>query len=100
MNRIIGVAWKKIAKSSGKQYLSGILYDITGDISIAIFPNDKKQKDNQPDFQIILSDKREAPTQKKSLLDEINSPFEAKKDLPTIEEGKEEEDDEYKSIFG
>lgn len=59
----IGALWQKQTKD-GKRYLSGILEDLSGDIRIAIFPNDRKQKDTEPDFTILRSDqsKEQKPT--------------------------------------
>ena len=57
-NNYIGVAWRKTTKD-GQTYLSGVLRDLGGDIQIAIFPNNRKEKDNQPDFNILRSEKNE-----------------------------------------
>lgn len=57
-NNYIGVGWKKTTKD-GQIYISGVLRDLSGDIAIAIFPNNKKEKENQPDFNIVRSEKRE-----------------------------------------
>ena len=56
-NNYIGVAWRKTTKE-GKTYLSGVLRDLSGDIQIAIFPNNKKEQPNQPDFNIVRSEKQ------------------------------------------
>lgn len=53
MNRIIGVLWAK--HKDGQEYYSGILRDLHGDINIAVFPNNRKSSDNQPDFNIVVS---------------------------------------------
>lgn len=39
--------------------MSGMLNDLAGDINIAVFKNDKKEKENQPDYNIVLSEKRD-----------------------------------------
>lgn len=69
MSRKIGALWLKETQD-GKKYMSGVLNDISGDISIAIFKNDRKEKENHPDYSIVLSEKRQnresgnsAPTQ-------------------------------------
>lgn len=41
------------------------MQDISGDIQIAVFENDRKEKENQPDYNIVLSEKREGQTQKR-----------------------------------
>ena len=58
MARLIGALWSRKTKD-GKTFLSGILNDLSGDIQIAVFKNDRKEKENQPDYQIILSQKKE-----------------------------------------
>lgn len=54
MNKKIGALWLKKTKD-GKQYFSGVLTDMRGDIPVVVFRNDKK-KDKQPDFQIFISE--------------------------------------------
>jgi len=58
MSRQIGALWLR-KSSNGIQYMSGVLNDISGDIQVAIFKNDRKEKENQPDYRIVLSEKRE-----------------------------------------
>ena len=53
MNKIIGALW--LREKNGKKYFSGVLNDLHGNINIAVFPNNKKQAENQPDFNIIIS---------------------------------------------
>jgi len=57
MSRKIGALWLKETKD-GKKYMSGVLEDIRGEIRIAVFRNDRKEKDNHPDYQIVLSEER------------------------------------------
>lgn len=52
MIRRIGALW--IKKSKKGTYLSGILNDISGDIRIAVFKNDKKEKESHPDYRIVV----------------------------------------------
>lgn len=52
-NRIVGALWEK--HKDGNAYYSGVLRDLHGDINIAVFPNNKKEKPNQPDMNIVLS---------------------------------------------
>ena len=58
MNKRIGALWLKTTQD-GKQYFSGVISDLRGDINIAIFPNDRKENANHPDYNIILSEKKE-----------------------------------------
>ena len=53
MYKIIGVLWKK--EKDGREYYSGVINDLRGQINIAVFPNDRKQAENQPDMNIIIS---------------------------------------------
>ena len=56
MSRKIGALW--IRKSQdGMTFLSGVLQDLGGDINIAVFKNDKKEVDKQPDYNIVLSER-------------------------------------------
>ena len=50
---IIGVLWKK--EKAGMEYYSGVLSDFRGNINIAVFPNTRKEADNQPDMNIVIS---------------------------------------------
>ena len=56
MARKIGALWLKQSQD-GKQYLSGVIQDISGDINIAVFKNDKKESDKHPDYNIVLSER-------------------------------------------
>jgi uncharacterized protein (DUF736 family) len=75
MSRKIGALWLKETKD-GKKYFSGVLEDLRGEIRIAIFKNDRKEKENQPDYQIIVSEERReqhAPAdQTSTATDEVN----------------------------
>ncbi|MCX6155267.1 MAG: hypothetical protein NT007_14020 [Candidatus Kapabacteria bacterium] len=53
MNKIIGALWKR--DKDGLEYLSGVLSDIRGEFNIAVFPNNFKNADNQPDYNIIIN---------------------------------------------
>lgn len=56
MSRKIGALW--IRKSQdGKTFLSGVIQDLSGDINIAVFKNDRKEAENQPDYNIVLSER-------------------------------------------
>ncbi|MDQ5987360.1 MAG: hypothetical protein CSYNP_03100 [Syntrophus sp. SKADARSKE-3] len=54
----IGALWKRKTQD-GKTFLSGVIQDIRGDINVAVFANDRKDKDTQPDFNIVRSEQRE-----------------------------------------
>ncbi|MCR4342558.1 MAG: DUF736 domain-containing protein [Patescibacteria group bacterium] len=56
MSRKIGALWIKKSQD-GRNYLSGVIQDLSGDINIAVFKNDKKEADKQPDYNIVLSER-------------------------------------------
>ena len=56
MSRKIGALWIKQSQD-GRNYLSGVIQDLSGDINIAVFKNDKKEADKQPDYNIVLSER-------------------------------------------
>ena len=56
MSRKIGALWIKQSQD-GRTYLSGVIQDLSGDINIAVFKNDKKEADKQPDYNIVLSER-------------------------------------------
>lgn len=62
MSRKIGALWLKQSQD-GKQFLSGVIQDLSGDINIAIFKNDRKEAENQPDYNIVLSEKPKSAPQ-------------------------------------
>ena len=55
--RKIGALWSKKTKE-GQEYFSGVISDLRGDIQIVVFKKDKKT-DNQPDYDILLSELKE-----------------------------------------
>ena len=57
-NRKIGALWSK-KTGEGKEYFTGVISDLRGEIQIVIFKNDKKQSENQPDCDILLSEPKE-----------------------------------------
>ncbi len=57
MARKIGALWLKETQE-GKKFMSGLIETLHGDVQIAVFRNDKKEKDNQPDYNIVLSEPR------------------------------------------
>jgi uncharacterized protein (DUF736 family) len=52
--RKIGALWSRKTEE-GKEYYTGVISDLRGDIQIAVFKNHKKS-DNQPDYHILLSE--------------------------------------------
>jgi uncharacterized protein (DUF736 family) len=58
-NRKIGALWSR-KTADGKEYFTGVISDLRGDIQIVVFENDKKQNENQPDYDILVSEPREA----------------------------------------
>ena len=56
--RKIGAPWSK-KTAEGTEYFSGVISDLRSDIQIVVFRNDKKQTDNQPDYDILLSEPKE-----------------------------------------
>lgn len=72
--RTIGALWVRKSKA-GVTYMSGMLNDISGDIKIAIFKNNRKEKDSQPDYQIVLSQ----PTEQKRAADSFMAPAETER---------------------
>ncbi len=58
-NRKIGALWSK-KTTDGKEYFTGVISDLRGEIQIVVFKNDKKENENQPDYDILLSEPKEA----------------------------------------
>ena len=52
----LGALWKK--SKNEKEYMSGVIRDMRGDIQIVIFQNDNKENDSQPDYLIYRSEPR------------------------------------------
>lgn len=57
-NRKIGALWSRKTKE-GQEYFSGVISDLRGDIQIVVFRNDRKENENQPDYNILLSEPKE-----------------------------------------
>lgn len=72
MSRKIGALWLKEAKD-GKKYMSGVLEDIRGEIRIAVFRNDRKEKDSHPDYQIVLSEERKERSESDQVADSTDA---------------------------
>jgi uncharacterized protein (DUF736 family) len=56
MTRKIGALWVRESQD-GRKFMSGLIETLNGDVQIAVFKNDKKEKENQPDYNIVLSEK-------------------------------------------
>lgn len=56
MSRKIGALWIRETQE-GKKFMSGLIETLNGDVQIAVFKNDKKEKENQPDYNIVLSER-------------------------------------------
>ena len=50
-----GAFWKRESKK-GMKYLSGVIYVCVMPINVALFPNERKEKENQPDFRAVYSE--------------------------------------------
>jgi uncharacterized protein (DUF736 family) len=57
-DKSIGAFWEKISKSGNKYYSGNIM--LNGQkYFLAMFTNNRKSSDRQPDFNIFLSEKKE-----------------------------------------
>lgn len=76
-----GALWKKIAKS-GVEYYSGKITIDNTEYRVSMFRN-KKEKDTQPDFNIIINDFEEKPKEKVEDIYEMfgNENIEVSKDI-------------------
>lgn len=55
--KTVGALWKN-KKENGKSFLTGKLdLGALGTVDIAVFTNEKRKKDDQPDYRICLFDK-------------------------------------------
>jgi len=54
LNQKCGALWKR-ESNDGKKYHTGVIETMFGQIQIAVFKNDKKEKENQPDFNIVYN---------------------------------------------
>ena len=57
-NKKIGALWSK-ETTEGLEYFTGVISDLRGEIQIVVFKNDKKESENQPDYNILLSELKE-----------------------------------------
>lgn len=59
MSKSVGGLWKPKQRKENSPIMMGVIEIINGiPQQIAIFPNKKKTKDNQPDYNIVLNDQR------------------------------------------
>ena len=56
MTKKIGALWVRESQD-GRKFMSGLIETLNGDVQIAVFKNDKKEKENQPDYNIVLSER-------------------------------------------
>lgn len=66
MGKQIGALWIKKYTKDGqeKKYLSGVLdLGLDGEAHIAIFPNDRKDTEKQPDYRIVLNGRKSVSDQ-------------------------------------
>jgi len=57
MGAKIGALWKNKSKDGNKPFLSGLIdTGLLGRIRVAVFKNELKEKNEQPDYHILLSD--------------------------------------------
>ena len=59
MSKVVGALWLREYEKDGKKrkMMAGELdLGALGTAKIAVFKNDKKEKDNQPDYRIFLSE--------------------------------------------
>ena len=71
VKRKIGALRSKKTKE-GAEYFTGVISDLRGEIQIVVFQNDSKQKDNQPDYNILLSEPKEV--EKEEIVSSIPQP--------------------------
>ncbi len=57
-NQSIGAFWEKTS-ANGLDYLSGVIEIEDKKYYLAVFKNTRKDKDNQPDYNIYLSEKND-----------------------------------------
>lgn len=67
----IGALW--IKKGAKGTYMSGVLNDLRGDIQIAVFKNDRKEKDTHPDYRIVVMIDDDKPRSSKPSEEEVNT---------------------------
>ena len=61
MNIPIGALW--IKHTDDMDYFSGVIQDLHGEIRIAVFPNNNKTSERQPDFNIVISSEKKQQEQ-------------------------------------
>ena len=71
-----GALWVRVAKNTGKKFMSGSILVDNKLIKISVFKNDRKQNDNHPDYNIIVNtdDNYKAPVNNK-IDDDDDCPF-------------------------
>lgn len=64
MSRKVGALWLNEGSKDKKNYLAGFVdMEIMGQQRVVIFRNELKEKDNQPDYHILLSENSDKPVE-------------------------------------
>jgi hypothetical protein len=72
-SKVVGRLWVHRGKDGKDTYFTGVVNaGVFGDIQVAIFKNNRKEKDNQPDYNIVLSEPRE---EKAAAIEDDDIPF-------------------------
>ena len=70
----VGALWVREAKDKDGntfKYFSGVLQTLERDIPIVIFKNNRKERDNHPDYLVYRSDPKKEGTMASDLDDDI-----------------------------
>lgn len=69
----VGALWKHEPTGAQKSaFLTGTIdLGVHGEVSVAVFRNDRKTKDSQPDYRIVLSKQRNGATSEAGESDEL-----------------------------
>lgn len=75
LNQRIGALWKKTSKKDGMTFYSGTIDTMFGKVSISVFKNDKKEKDNQPDLNIVFNGVQPYEDRQRASSSSLDDPF-------------------------
>ena len=87
----LGGLWANKSKA-GKKYLTGAIKINNVETKLIIFPNDRKENENQPDFNVFLKDDPQAPAQNAAPKPAYNKPAYAPRTAPRQQEPLAEDD--------